>query len=160
MMDKQKQIEEIHKMAQIALGKQVDIECTKWAIEEGLFDNFVALCNAGYRKIPEGAVVIPKEISCYENIEKRVRSFRLDGKKVDFTPEQIMALTQILHFKERNEKEIRKETAEKFAEKLKEKKFDEYSPEGKCYECVAVSDIDETCKEFTEGKYGESLCEE
>ena len=51
-------------------------------------------------------------------------------------------------------------TVEKFAEKLKEKRFDEYSPEGKCYECVAVSDIDETCKEFTEGEYGESLCEE
>ena len=39
-MDKQKQIEEIHKMAQIALGEQVDIGCTKWAIEEGFFDNF------------------------------------------------------------------------------------------------------------------------
>ena len=104
--------------------------------------------------------MIPKEISCYENIEERVRTFRIDGKKVDFTPEQIMALTQILCFKERNENEMRKEMAEKFAEKLKEKKFDEYSPEGKCYECVAVSDIDETCKEFTEGKYGESLCEE
>ena len=49
MMD-EKKIREIHKMAQIALGKQVDIKCTKWAIKEGLFDNFEALYNAGYRK--------------------------------------------------------------------------------------------------------------
>lgn len=60
-MDKQKQIEEIHKMAQIALGKQITMECTKFAIEEGFFDNFIALYNAGYRKIPEGSVVISKE---------------------------------------------------------------------------------------------------
>ena len=43
-------IEEIHKMAQIALGKQVDKDCTKWAIKEGFFDNFEALYDAGYRK--------------------------------------------------------------------------------------------------------------
>lgn len=45
-----RKIEEIHKMAQIALGKQVDKNCTKWAIAEGLFDNFEALYDAGYRK--------------------------------------------------------------------------------------------------------------
>lgn len=49
-MEYEKNIEEIHKMAQIALGKQVDKDCTKWAIEEGFFDNFEALYNAGYRK--------------------------------------------------------------------------------------------------------------
>ena len=76
-------------------------------------DNVDALYEQGYRKIDKDSVVIPKEISCYENIEKRVRTFRLDGNKVDFTNEQIMALTQILHFKEKQENEIRKETAEK-----------------------------------------------
>jgi hypothetical protein len=54
MMD-EKKIREIHKMAQIALGKQVDIDCTKWAIKEGLFDNFEALYNAGYRLQDENA---------------------------------------------------------------------------------------------------------
>jgi uncharacterized HAD superfamily protein len=61
-MDKQKQIEEeIHKMAQIALGKQVTMECTEFAIEEGFFDNFIALYNAGYRKIDECSVVLTEE---------------------------------------------------------------------------------------------------
>lgn len=46
----EKKIDEIHKMAQIALGEQVDKDCTKWAIEEGFFDNFEALYDAGYRK--------------------------------------------------------------------------------------------------------------
>lgn len=46
----EKKIDEIHEMAQIALGKQVDKDCTKWAIKEGFFDNFEALYNAGYRK--------------------------------------------------------------------------------------------------------------
>lgn len=156
-MDKQKQIEE---MANIIYERVNTLEHFGLGLF-GLCEKIAEELLKHYQpKIPEGAVVIPKEISCCKNIEEGVRSFRLDGKKVDFTNEQIMALTQILHFKEKNENDIRKETAEKFAEKLKEKKFDEYSPEGKCYECVAVSDIDETCKEFTEGEYGESLCEE
>lgn len=46
----------------------------------------------------------------------------------------------------------KKETADKFAEMLKERSFDEYAPDGRCYECVAVSDIDEICKEIKEGK--------
>lgn len=49
-MEYEKNIEEIHKMAQIALGEQVDKDCTKWAIKEGFFDNFEALYDAGYRK--------------------------------------------------------------------------------------------------------------
>ena len=44
-------INEVHKMAQIALGKQITIDCTKWAIKEGFFDNFVALYKAGYRQV-------------------------------------------------------------------------------------------------------------
>jgi hypothetical protein len=57
----EKKIDEIHKMAQIALGKQIDKDCTKWAIEEGFFDNFEALYDAGYRKIPKNAVVLTRE---------------------------------------------------------------------------------------------------
>lgn len=43
-------VNEVHKMAQIALGKQIDMKCTKWAIDEGFFDNFVALYKAGYKR--------------------------------------------------------------------------------------------------------------
>lgn len=42
-------IAEIHKMAQTALGEQVTLDTTKFAIENGFFDNFIALYNAGYR---------------------------------------------------------------------------------------------------------------
>ena len=44
-------LNEVHKMAQIALGKQITIDCTKWAIKEGFFDNFAALYKAGYRQV-------------------------------------------------------------------------------------------------------------
>lgn len=66
----------------------------------------------------EDSVVIPKEISCYENIEKAIRTFRIDGNNVYFTAEQIMALTQIFHFKEKQENEIRKETIREYDDKL------------------------------------------
>lgn len=56
----QEQIKEIHKMAQIALGKQITLACTEYAIKEGFFDNFIALYNANYRKIPEDSVVLTK----------------------------------------------------------------------------------------------------
>ena len=45
-----KELDEIHKMAQIALGSQVTKDCTKWAIKEGFFENLEALYKAGYRK--------------------------------------------------------------------------------------------------------------
>lgn len=51
MRIKEQMLKEVHKMAQIALGKQVTIDCTKWAIKEGFFDNFVALYKAGYRQV-------------------------------------------------------------------------------------------------------------
>ena len=44
-------ITEIHKMAQICLGDQVDLECTKYAIKEGFFDWFIDLYKAGYRQL-------------------------------------------------------------------------------------------------------------
>ena len=44
-------LKEVHKMAQIALGKQITTDCTKWAIKEGFFDNFVALYKSGYRQL-------------------------------------------------------------------------------------------------------------
>ena len=144
-MDKQKQLNEMH---QILLSAGYD--WWKTAPNGKTKSEYETECfyNAGYRKIPENAVVIPKEISCYDNVEKAVKTFNLDGKKVDFTEEQIMALSQIIHFKEKQENEVRKETAEKFAERLKAKAH--YTV---CNtRCVAVHTIDEICKELTESK--------
>jgi hypothetical protein len=111
-----------------------------------------AYCPSGrFAIIPENAVVIPKEISCYRNVEKRIKTFKIDGNKVDFTDEQIMALTQIFHMKERDENEIRKETAEKFAEMMRCEYIDFND-----YDEISVGglreDISKTCKKFTEGK--------
>lgn len=65
----EKKIDEIYKMAQITLGKQVDKDCTKWAIEEGFFDNFEALYEAGYRKESDTAREILDELLKEENLE-------------------------------------------------------------------------------------------
>lgn len=151
-MDKQKQILEIAEViAKYISSRDFEVKFITNPKSQAFPFSHTAgvaedLYNAGYRKIPENAVVIPKEISFYENIEKRVRTFRIDGNNVDFTDEQIMALTQILHFKEKQENEIRKETAERFAERLKVE-FDEI-----LLSDTPLSKIDEICKEFTEGK--------
>lgn len=112
MKDKEKQIEE---MARVLCQNQCS-SCTGATCLALL--NCKALYEQGYRKIDKDSVAIPKEISCYENIEKGVRTFRLDGNKIDFTHEQILALTQIFHFKEKQEKEIRKETASEIIDML------------------------------------------
>lgn len=111
MNNKEKQIEEIYNLLFCAKWEQPFTECP----EDIKCIDCIArkLYEQGYRKIDKDIVIIPKEISCYENIEKRVRTFRLDGNEVDFSQEQIMALTQIFSFKEKQENEIRKETAEK-----------------------------------------------
>ena len=86
-----------------------------------------AIYNAGYRKIPEGAVVIPKKhYELYMNEFHNYEVGKRDGSK---------------------------ETAEKFAERLKESL--DISVEGYSTSEVIneIEDkIDEICKEITEGK--------
>ena len=118
-MDKQKQIEE---MAYVIYkyGQTYD-DCVEGA-EHNLAKHLV---NAGYRKIPEGAVVLTgDELRLYnENIER-------DRAKL---------------------KTIRKETAEKFAERLKARC--EYNRKQYCCNAtVGAKDIEEIRKEITEGK--------
>ena len=151
-MDKQKQIEEMAKIIRADYKEWLDVtgcipQGTSYYAEclGGAIDCAELLYNAGYRKIPENAVVIPKEISYYENIEKAVVSAKIYGKTVDFTVEQILALTTIFHHKDLQENEIRKEMAEKFAERVKEETDHGIS-------ALYDSTVDEICKEFTEGK--------
>ena len=61
----EKKIDEIHKMAQIALGSQVTKDCIKWAIKEGFFENFEALYKAGYRKESDTAREIFEKVLGY-----------------------------------------------------------------------------------------------
>lgn len=85
----------------------------------------------GFRKIPEGAVVLTGEE--WRNLNKNYEILKLELK------------------------EVRKETAEKFAERLKDEVLNfcgtveenGYFERGKMFFC---DDIDEICKEITGGK--------
>lgn len=86
------------------------------------------LYNAGYRKIPEGAVVLTREE--YE-------------KHKGFSREEVDEISETAI------KNSRKETAEKFASRVKMAfyyEFDELIPS------IMADKIDEICKEITEGK--------
>lgn len=78
------------------------------------------LYNAGYRKIPENAVVLTEE------------EYRQDIK-------------DLVRSNEKTREETRKETAEKFAERLKEYFIDDFSEYEYDYLCMR---IDEICKEL------------
>ena len=161
-MDKQKQIEE---MASCLIGKVVTGADSTKVLGLGYITvkeiSFI-LVNAGYRKIPENAVVVPDMADKdFYAVEKSEWDKMVQGAK------------DIIH--EREEK-ARKETAEKFAERVKYELHEwlEYnesldgtikfgvamieligvkSLEG---EVISESLIDEICKEFTEGKNGKT----
>ena len=95
-----------------------------WAISQVL--------NAGYRKIPENAVVLTRE-----EFDKKLEPFRLE----------IISLSQELIETSQKLMKARKETAEKFAERVKEETDHGIS-------ALYDSTVDEICKEITEGKDG------
>ena len=126
-MDKQM----IEEMARVICGFACDydncdvcpFDCTNAPCEH--HDYAINLINAGYRKIPEGSVVLTDE--------KAVRAHKM-REMLDN-----LGVFAILEY-ERNE--ARKETAEKFAERLKEK-F--------AYDIERCKAVDEICKELVEG---------
>ena len=81
------------------------------------------LYNAGYRKIPEGAVVVSKQVW-----DEHIENWDKTSKAI--------------------EERVRKETAEKFAERLKEKCKMENNPLG--FKVILINDstVDEICKEI------------
>ena len=123
-MDKQKQIEEMAKLIEQAMAK-----ARRTIGGHNNIANFYAtmLVNAGYRKIPENAVVL--ETSVYESLDIKLYRDTITEK-------------------------VRKETAEKFAERLKQR-LKVYLNEDldflmKWCECNIT--IDEIAKEIKEGK--------
>ena len=115
---KQKQIEELMKdmCADYPCNRICDQYC-------GMYDYAERAINAGYRKIPENAVVL--ETSVYESLE--IKNYR------DVIYEQ-----------------SRKETAEKFAERLKEKLDISVIGYSTSEVISEIEDkIDEICKEIT-----------
>ena len=133
-MDKQKQIEEMQKdiAVRMAMAKGV----------AGSMNNGVGgwlseyLYNAGYRKIPENAVLLTRE-----EWEQRAYVHAMENELCKKCRERVAEAYE----------KIRKETAEKFAEKLKSypiaKTWFLYNADGK----INVV-IDEICKEITESK--------
>lgn len=128
-MDKQKQIEEMAKVISVNCGEcytckyRGAINCVDFLSAEELY-------NAGYRKIPEGAVVVSRaEYNDLKGLEKHFD---------DYLIKEIVA--------------TRKETAEKFA-RLASEAFLKVN-------CIDLDEwdwyrnkIDEICKEITEGVY-------
>ena len=175
----QEQIEAIHKMAQIALGKQITLSCTEYAIKEGFFDNFIALYNAGYRKLPEDSIVLTKEeieqlkkrneeltsIAEYQQnlnrkrwkiIQEKEKENNELKKQVDKAKEQFLLTCENCRLKKDIELlQYQKEQAvkEEFAEKLKERCHN-YYPSIDHYCCsvkaINVKDINELLKEYEE----------
>ena len=125
-MDKQKQIEEMARIIAFDLCPNRHAHA-KWGEEAKCYsDNNFAECtkiknvvdklyNAGYRKIPENAVVLTREEKQeYENL---VKLFFYD-KPIK---------NRVYEFIKDTKDQVRKETAEKFAERLKEE-LENHSP--------------------------------
>ena len=175
-MDKQKQIEELEKdiAVRMAMAKGVAGSMNN-GVEGWLGEHLIA---KGWIKPAENAVVITeKEFQRYERIEKIIKlakmekangyevkngklyyfSNMLGGCEIEFKDlqeicdmanhynEEFYGLDQRLTFWKSKAEEARKETAEKFAEMLKARL-------NIPIDYLDEKDIDEICKEITEGK--------
>ena len=117
-------------------------------LREQIFHVFLGyaerLIKKGYRKIPEGGCVLSKE----EYDGKEIVVEMSGGHKLRLSVGKFCEMSKIL------EEQTRKETAEKFAEKVKEIAKDKLELYG--WQMVDIDDIDEICKELTEGKNEQS----
>lgn len=149
-MDKQKQIEEMARTTCNYNAKNFEscVECIKGGLLS--CDRLVQaekLYKAGYRKIPENAVVLTMEE--YEKLklfEERVRSGVCFTQKewFDYCQKDSNERTSLLI---KAKKDTRKETAEKFRNRLKIECFD--GGIDNKWVAVSFSRLDEICKEFT-----------
>lgn len=118
-----------------------------WAISQVL--------NAGYRKIPENAVVLTR--GDYEKLlDVRADVILKDIDKVfkeEFEDTKRSMERKIKPIYKAIETRTRKETAEKFAERLKAMEYQSTDwSHGEHPMVVEVDYIDEICEEITEGK--------
>ncbi len=139
-MGMQKQIDE---MARTFGGCHITPNCKVCCAYSGSTDctnktSAERLYNAGYRKIPENSVVLTREELNdleYKAYARGVNSFNT------------------LHEKQLSK--VRKETADKFAERLKIRLFEymdnDVSYDEFCKANIVCGEIDEICKEITEG---------
>ena len=120
----------------------IDDECFIKEHKKSLRGYAEYLYNAGYRKIPEGAVVLTSEMySDYLITQTNNAYLEEQVKKLQGDNERLYK--NIGKFKDA----VRKETAEKIAERAKEEAFVVFMGEP----IIRASKIDEICKELTEG---------
>ena len=159
-MDKQKQIEEMAKEIAKTLfddcllnngGHCEDCECNREETKEYDCQSYLVakkILEKYQPKIPEGAVVLTRE----EYDGKSIIVEMSGGHKLKLSVGKFGKMSKIL------EEHTRKETAEKFAERLKALVADRNCNEDYEWEDVQVDGqifiecVDEICKEFTEGK--------
>lgn len=163
-MDKQKQIEEIARTTCNYNAENFEscVECTKgWLLSCDRLVQAEKLYKAGYRKIPENAVVLTREeFESLGLVVETVQEYESQNGQPVLVKERKVVKKLQTDFTELLNQEIRelqlaqtrKETAEKFAErlklKLKELELGGWvESETKCFNEV----IDEICKEITEG---------
>lgn len=134
MENKQKQIEEIKKYMRYFCVTETMLKYCRYEVEKEIEKQkefyATALYNAGYRKIPKNAVVLSRE----EHIQMIKDLAESNAKTYETAYERGS-----------------KETAEKFAERLKEVGELHYYFGEQRYD-IATDDIDEICKEITEGE--------
>lgn len=87
-MSKPIDINEIHKMAQICLGKQVDLNTTKYAIKAGFLDWLTDLYKADYRQTIKGKWIHTQKgcVHTCSNCKVRLELCYPDGTEVTILP--------------------------------------------------------------------------
>lgn len=121
-----------------------------------------ALYNAGYRKVPDGAVILTPEErdeelkACNEKqakLEAEIEILKIQNKNLEIAFDRLEARSELFESNMKSVLEIEKRKAvEEFAEKLKRKAFnkDMFNDWAGATYVVLVRDIDELLKEFTE----------
>ena len=151
--DKRKQIEEMI-VAVFPWLKEVPVE-ERNQLKENVSGLMVMerLYDAGYRKIPENAVVLTREeyntykadCECWdikeESYQRQIDELERRIKEDLFTPKEAGEMIC------KHTKQARKETAEKFRDRVKEYVIDDFSEYDYGYLCMR---LDEICKELME----------
>ena len=132
------------------------VNCQKWSLLShcNYIYHATKIYNAGYRKIPENAVVLTREeAETISGTLKAYEEFIFDLQEATMVCKKEIEEAQKVAVKEIEEyvQQARKETAEKFAERMKA----QYPPrtDKRCTldDCYMLDRIDEICKEISEG---------
>ena len=139
------------------------INANCWTISEQFASNVAnAIYNAGYRKVPNGAVILTPEErdeelkACNEKqaeLEAEIEILKIQNKNLEIAFDRLEARSELFESNMKSVLEIEKKNAVKeFAEKLKAKAFDKdmFNDWAGATYVVLVREIDKVLKEFVE----------